>query len=62
MTVTLCTSQPSRNIITLTTHLIVAAEARYSYSPPPEIAEFPLRFQSTSDRDARRFQPENAFA
>jgi hypothetical protein len=24
----------------------VVAEARYSYSPPPEIAEFPLRLQS----------------
>lgn len=25
-------------------------EARYSYSHPPEIAEFPLRFQSASVR------------
>jgi hypothetical protein len=25
---------------------MVVAEARYSHSPPPEIAEFPLRLQS----------------
>ncbi len=40
----------------------VVAEARYSHSPPPEIAEFPLRFHSAPDRDARRFQAENASA
>jgi hypothetical protein len=40
---------------------VMVAEARYSHSPPPEIAEFPLRFQSAPDRAARRFQPENAF-
>ena len=40
----------------------VVAEARYSFSPPPEIAEFPLRFQSAPNRDARRLQPENASA
>jgi len=40
---------------------LMVAEARYSHSPPPEIAEFPLRFQSAPNRDARRFQPENAF-
>lgn len=39
----------------------MVAEVRYSYSPP-ETAEFPLRFQSAPARDARRFQPENAFA
>jgi hypothetical protein len=30
----------------------VVAEARYSHSPPPEIAEFPLRFQSACVRQS----------
>ena len=30
--------------------------------PPPETAEFPLRFQGAPDRATRRFQPENASA